>query len=60
MGEQEQSVYGCRMGVSGCHQLHYRTSGGITECLIGQSIEIKSTGGHIPAVVVVVSGSVCP
>jgi hypothetical protein len=37
-----------------------RTSGGVMKCLVGQLIEIKSTGGHTPAVVVVVSWSVCP
>jgi hypothetical protein len=30
------------------------------ECHVGQSIEVKSMGGCIPAMVVVVSGSVCP
>jgi hypothetical protein len=30
------------------------------ECLVGQPIEVKLTGGHIPAVVVIVLWSVCP
>jgi hypothetical protein len=51
---------GRRLGVSGRHQLLYRMPGGIAECLVGQPIEVKSLGGHIPALVVVVSWSVCP
>jgi hypothetical protein len=30
------------------------------ECLVGQSIEVKSTSGHIPALVVIVLWLVCP
>jgi hypothetical protein len=59
-GERERSTRRHRVGVSGRHCLRCRTSGGIMECLVGQPIEVKLTSGHIPAMVAVVSWSVCP
>jgi hypothetical protein len=57
---RQENENGVCMGVSGCRQLRCRISGGITECLIGQPIEVKSMGGRIPAVVVIISWLVCP
>jgi hypothetical protein len=47
---------GVRMGIIDCNV----GCRGITECLVGQPIEVKLMGGRIPAVVVVVPWLVCP
>jgi hypothetical protein len=60
MGERERSAHRRRLGISGRCRLRCRMSGGITKCLVGQLIEVKSAGGRIPALVVIVSWSVCP